>query len=81
MRLTLFQRDHCPLCDQAYEVLVAAGVPGFEPVWIDGDAPLEAIYGWRVPVLRNDDGGCELDWPFDAGDVRRFLEPAPQQRS
>lgn len=77
MPLQLFQRDDCPLCDQAYEVLVAAGVPDFESVWIDGDAALEARYGTRVPVLRKDDG-AELDWPFDAAAVRKFIAaPTP----
>jgi len=74
MRLSLFQRDDCPLCDQAYEVLAAAGVADFEPVWIDGDVGLEAGYGARVPVLRREDSGAELDWPFDAAAVQRFLD-------
>lgn len=73
MRLTLFQRDSCHLCDEAYEVLVAAGVPDFEPVWIDTDAALVARYGVRIPVLRREDDGRELDWPFDAPAVRAFL--------
>lgn len=73
MKLTLFQRDECPLCDHAYEVLAAAGTVDFDPVWIDGDLGLEAIYGARVPVLRREDSGAELDWPFDAPAARRFL--------
>jgi hypothetical protein len=73
MRLTLFQRDDCPLCDEAYERLVAAGVADFEPAWIDGDAALEARYGERVPVLRRESDGAELDWPFEAGALREFL--------
>ena len=73
MTLKLIQRDACHLCDQAYEVLVAAGVPELESLWIDGDAALEARYGLRVPVLRRDDDGRELEWPFDAESVRKFL--------
>ena len=73
MRLTLFQRDDCPLCDEAYERLAVTGVADFEPVWIDGDAALEARYGARVPVLRDDARDAELDWPFDADQVRAFL--------
>lgn len=73
MNLSLFQRDDCPLCDEAYEVLAAAGVPDFDPIWIDGDAALEGLYGTRVPVLRREDSAAELDWPFDADQVRRFL--------
>jgi hypothetical protein len=73
MRLILFQRDDCPLCDEAYERLLAAGVADFEPAWIDGDAALEARYGARVPVLRRERDGAELDWPFEAGPLREFL--------
>jgi hypothetical protein len=73
MRLTLIQRDDCQLCDEAWEVLAAAGVPDFDPLWIDGDLGLEARYGTRIPVLRREDTGAELDWPFDAEAVRGFL--------
>jgi hypothetical protein len=73
MQLTLFQRDDCPLCDEAYECLVAAGVADFEPLWIDGDAALEGKYGARVPVLRREDSGAELAWPFSPEQVRHFL--------
>ena len=75
MRLTLFQRDDCPLCDEADAVLAAAGLHDFDPLWIDGDMGLEAIYGARVPVLRREDSGAELDWPFDAAAVRVFISP------
>lgn len=73
MNLTLFQRDDCPLCDDAYDQLLAAGVADFDPVWIDGDAVLEASYGARVPVLRRRDSGAELGWPFDAAQLRAFI--------
>ena len=66
MALILYQRDHCHLCDLALEVLARARVPEFESVFIDGDDALEARYGLRVPVLRDDASGMELDWPFDA---------------
>ena len=73
MRLTLFQRDDCPLCDEAYALLSVTGVPDFEPAWIDGDAALEARYGARVPVLRREGDGAELDWPFTPESLRGFL--------
>jgi hypothetical protein len=73
MALTLVQRDHCHLCDLAWEVLAAAGVADFDPLWIDGDIGLEARYGTRVPVLRNEDSGEELDWPFDAAAVQGLI--------
>jgi hypothetical protein len=77
LRLTLIQRDDCPLCDQAWEVLAAAGVPDFDPLWIDDDLGLQAQYGERVPVLRAESTGRELDWPFDVVAVRRLLADKP----
>ena len=74
MHLTLFQRDDCHLCDLALQELAQARVPEFESVFIDEDVALEARYGVRIPVLRREDSGAELDWPFDAQRVRAFLE-------
>jgi hypothetical protein len=73
MRLILFQRDQCKLCDEALALLAAARVPEFESVWIDDDAALEARYGERVPVLRDADADRELDWPFGTSGLRAFL--------
>ncbi len=72
MRLTLFQRDDCALCDEAIGLLAAARAGDFESVFIDGDAALETRYGERVPVLRHA-GGRELDWPFDVHALRIWL--------
>ena len=74
MPLILFQRDDCHLCDLALAVLAAARVPDFESVFIDDDASLEAQYGIRVPVLRNEPGGEELDWPVDADRLQAWLQ-------
>lgn len=65
-RFILFQRDDCHLCDLALTVLADARFPEFESVFIDEDHALEAAYGHRVPVLRDDVQAVELDWPFDA---------------
>ena len=72
--LTLFQRDDCQLCDLALAVLAAARAPAFDSVFIDEDDALEARYGERVPVLRDEARGVELDWPFDAAGLRQFLQ-------
>ena len=72
MRLVLYQRDDCHLCDLALDVLAQARVPEFDSVFIDGDSDLEARYGERVPVLRTDDGR-ELGWPFATAAVRALL--------
>lgn len=77
MGLILYQRDDCHLCDLALEVLAAACVPDFESVFIH-DEVLEQRYGLRVPVLRDEAGRRELDWPFDVVAVRRFLAMGQQ---
>ena len=73
MRLTLYQRDDCHLCDLALGLLAEVRAPEFDSVFIDGDDALEERYGLRVPVLRDEVRGIELDWPFDAEAVRRLL--------
>ena len=75
-RFVLYQRDYCHLCDQALAVMAEARAPDFDSVWVDDDAALEARYGVRLPVLRDFHGERELDWPFDADAVRRFLAEA-----
>ena len=73
MRLVLYQRDDCKLCDEALAIVAAARAPDFESVWIDGDDALERVYGERVPVLRDASDDRELGWPFDVDDVRAFV--------
>ena len=73
MALLLYQRDQCHLCDQALAALAAARVPDFESVFIDDDEALEAAYGHRVPVLRDDALAVELDWPFDAAQLQALF--------
>jgi hypothetical protein len=72
--LILYQRDDCKLCDEAVALLARVRAPEFQSVWIDGDAGLEARYGVRVPVLRDEASGRELGWPFDAEALRLFLD-------
>ena len=74
MRLILFQRDDCHLCDLALEVLAQARLPDFTSVFIDDDAELEMRYGERLPVLREEVSERELNWPFDAAAVREFID-------
>jgi hypothetical protein len=75
MPLVLYQRDNCHLCDLALDVLAQARVPDFDSVFIEDNSELESLYGERVPVLRESESARELDWPFDAAAVRRFLQP------
>jgi len=70
MRLKLYVTAGCHLCEDAQAVLVQAGLAEVaERVEIGYDAQLAERYGWRIPVLRIEPGGVELDWPFGAADV------------
>ena len=42
-------------------------------MFLDDQPALEARYGTRVPVLRDERGERELDWPFDAATVQAWL--------
>ena len=65
-RFILYQRDDCHLCDLALAVLAEARLAGFDSIFIDDNETLEAKFGARVPVLRDNTKSVELDWPFDA---------------
>lgn len=71
--LILYTRDDCQLCDEAVAILAQARAPDFQSIWIDNDAVLETRYGERIPVLRDNQTGEELDWPFDAAAIVKFL--------
>ena len=73
MRLILFQRDDCQVCDRALDLLARVRAPEFDSVFIDDDAALEARYGERVPVLLDEEDGRELDWPFDSAVLKAWL--------
>ncbi len=75
-QLILYQRDYCHLCDLALAVLAEARLPDFDSVWVDDSEALVQRYGSRVPVLRDDSNGRELNWPFDAAAVRAILDAA-----
>jgi len=72
----LYGTSACHLCDEA-AALVASAAPAGCGIEVrsadisDSDALL-ARYGQRIPVLR-DAAGRELDWPFTAATLRRFL--------
>ncbi len=72
MKLLIYGTSACHLCDEAKTLLRAACAIADE-VDIANDARLIERYGMRIPVLRRQDSGAELDWPFDLAALRRFL--------
>lgn len=74
--LLLYGTNFCHLCEQAAEILHAANVNA-EYIDIAEDDALLEKYGTRIPVLRRDDNGEELGWPFDAAAVESFIYARP----
>ncbi len=71
----LYSRSGCHLCEDAEAALAALGV-AFERLDISGDAELERLYGWDVPVLIR--GGAVIaKGVLSAARLRRVLKLAP----
>jgi hypothetical protein len=79
IRLTLYGTHGCHLCEEA-EALFRQAVDQYpalmdlQKIDIAEDAELLALYGARIPVLYSRDFGSELGWPFDASQLRAFLQ-------
>jgi hypothetical protein len=77
LRLTLYSKPGCHLCDEMKGVLlrVAADVPlALDEIDISTDAALSAQYGWDVPVLML--GGRKLaKHRITEDELRRRLRP------
>lgn len=71
MRVVLYTRPGCHLCEVAKEVLLSErerSAFAFEEVSIEGDDALEHEYGIRVPVVEID--GLEVfEYEVDAGEL------------
>lgn len=79
MLITLYSTEGCHLCEQAYGLLVHAGVAyRVEVVDIAFDDTLFARYGVTIPVLAiqypdSEQQSPELGWPFDAEKLAAWL--------
>lgn len=71
--MILYGKADCGLCDQAQQLLAAAGLEA-RHVDVEADDELMAQYGLRIPVLA-DGQGRELDWPFDELSLADWLHP------
>jgi len=77
MKVVFYTGPHCSLCDLAEIEL--ANTPQFsglavEKVNIRNSADLYHLYGARIPVLKREDNGTEIGWPFDTNALEAFLQ-------
>lgn len=74
-KLTLFSGTDCHLCDIAKSMLstLLADSITLSEINVKAERQYFHQYGARIPVLRNDESGAELGWPFDEGQLQEFL--------
>lgn len=75
--LILYGTSACHLCELADELLLSLALSDDFNVQhsdISDCDDLMARYAIRIPVLCNPATGAELAWPFDATQLRDFLE-------
>lgn len=78
MELVFYTTAQCHLCELAEALLINTPMPAPIPVDAVDIAQSEVLvaeYGTRIPVLRRNDTGAELDWPFDRDQLVAFLKP------
>ncbi len=73
--IILFGGPHCGLCERALDLLSPCLGPADQLRLCDVTTRLEwkKRYGLAIPVLRREDSGAELFWPFDEAAIRNFL--------
>ena len=69
---TFYGTSACHLCEHAQAILNNMGVFYQTEDISESDALFER-YGLLIPVLRHE-LGSELNWPFDAAQLRDFME-------
>jgi hypothetical protein len=72
LRVTLYERDGCHLCDEARVLLDEMLGDGYARVDIEADDALVLRYGFRIPVIGLD-GVDRLEAPITAPDLRALL--------
>lgn len=76
VHLLLYGTAACHLCEQA-AALLRQVQPVADIVWTEIDIAEDELllqrYGILIPVLRREDSGLELHWPFSADDISVWL--------
>ncbi|MCF6264152.1 MAG: glutaredoxin family protein [Xanthomonadales bacterium] len=77
MKLLVYSRPDCHLCDLAATELQTAGLLQFvKGVNIEDDPELLKRYELTIPVVHNPATQVELGWPFTAKSLRQHFVPS-----
>ncbi len=72
MKLLVYSKPDCPLCEYAAVEIQAAGLMEYiEGVNIETDPDLMSRYELRIPVIHNPETGIELAWPFTTDELNK----------
>ena len=71
--LFLLSTDGCHLCNKAIEQLDLQGI-GYDVLDIIEDDRLVAVYGEHIPVLIFEGASQALYWPFDAQQIKQYID-------
>ncbi|MBL8250450.1 MAG: glutaredoxin family protein [Candidatus Competibacter sp.] len=74
IQLILFSTVGCHLCERAEALIRQQSDIALTVVEIADDPVLLERYGVRIPVAWRAEAAQELDWPFDAAALRRWLD-------
>lgn len=74
IQLSLYTTSNCHLCEQAVELLSKQQHIKLTLIEIADNNDLIDVYGSRIPVLQRKDNATELNWPFNAHDILRFIQ-------
>ncbi|AMK76849.1 MULTISPECIES: glutaredoxin family protein [Methylomonas] len=68
----LFGTEGCHLCEEAEELLAAAGLD-FKSQDIMASEQWQTDYGLLIPVLWHAQSRSQLNWPFDSLQIQNFM--------
>lgn len=76
MAFVLYGTEACHLCDLAQQVVTSASGRLCVDVFLEDiihSEQLVAEYGNRIPVLKDELSGRELDWPFTQAELLAWI--------
>lgn len=76
MALVLYSTDGCHLCELAQQVILDVAQHIEIEVYVEDIAESEQLvgqYGTRIPVIKDEQNGRELNWPFNQQELVAWL--------